>query len=95
MRFENTIPKSQTTTDDWLKRMKRCKTYQANQTTGRLYANRLRGKQQIHTIRHKCHHEGKSAAINKEIARKWRFKAVIHAQEGLCQNLPKNGSPKR
>lgn len=43
----------------------------------------------------KCYHEGKSAAINKEMAREKRFKAVIHTQEGLCQNLPKNGSPKR
>lgn len=75
--------------------MKRCKTYQANQTTGRLNSSRLRGKQQIHTIMHKCHHEGKSAAINKEIARKWRFKAVIHAQEGLLQNPPILASPKR
>lgn len=64
-------------------------------TTGRLAANRLWGKQQIHTIMYKYHHEGKSAAINKEIARKWRFKALIHAQGGLYQNLPKNGSPKR
>ena len=35
-------------------------------TTGRLNAKRLRAKQQIHTIRHKCLHEGKSAAITKK-----------------------------
>ena len=29
-RFKNTIPKSQETTNDWLKGMKRCKTHQAN-----------------------------------------------------------------
>ena len=44
---------------------------------------------------HKCLHESKSAEINKEIAKKWRFKAVIHAQEGLLKNLPILASRKR
>lgn len=64
-RFKNTIRKSQTTFYDWPKWMKRCKTYQANRHNWRLNSNRLRGKRQIHTIIHKCHHEGKSAAIKQ------------------------------
>lgn len=69
--------------------MKRLNTHQENQPHWWLSANGFRGKQQIHTIRNKCYHEGKSAAINKERAKKWRFKAVIHAQEGLFQIPPK------
>ena len=63
--------------------------------TGRLYANRLRGKQQINTIRHKYHHEGKSAAIKQRNGKEMAIKGSYPCARRIAPDSAKNGSPKR